>query len=245
MLGFMRSRAEPERPQTHDVAGRTLPLAIVENPRAKRLTLRIQPGDRGLKVTIPPGMAQIEIDRFLARHETWLAERVEKMPDRPHVRPGIKLPIKGVKHTIFHQPGRGVTTARVGTDGPELLVRGMPEHLPRRVADYLKRQAKTEIEPLVTKHAAAIGKSAKSIRYKDTISRWGSCSSAGNLSFSWRIAMAPPPVINYLVAHEVAHLKHMHHGSKFWALCEELCPDTKRCKDWLRRNGSKLQSIVF
>ena len=245
MLGFMRTRTGPQRPDTHSVAGRTLPLSIVENPRAKRLTLRIQPGDRGLKVTVPPGIAQTEIDRFLARHESWLAERIGDMPDRPHVRPGIKIPVKGVNHTIVHQPGRGVTGTRPGPDGPELLVRGMPEHLPRRVADYLKKQAKVEIEPLVARHAAVIRKNPSSIRYKDTISRWGSCSSAGNLSFSWRIMMAPPAVINYLVAHEVAHLNHMHHGPEFWALCEELCPDMKRCKDWLKRNGSKLQSIVF
>ena len=85
----------------------------------------------------------------------------------------------------------------------------------------------------------------KSIRYKDTVSRWGSCSSEGNLSFSWRIMMAPRPVIDYLVAHEVAHLVHMNHGPKFWALCEELCPDTKRCKAWLKKNGSALQAIGF
>ncbi|TIO80025.1 MAG: M48 family metallopeptidase, partial [Mesorhizobium sp.] len=73
----------------------------------------------------------------------------------------------------------------------------------------------------------------------------GSCTSEGNLSFSWRIMMAPPAVINYLVAHEVAHLKEMNHGPKFWKLCEKLCPDTDRCKDWLKRNGGALQAIVF
>lgn len=244
--GFARRHREPEqRPDSHQVAGRTLPLTIVENPRAKRLTLRIQPGDRGLKVTVPPGMAQAEIDRFLVRQEDWLTHKIAAMPDRPQVRPGIKLPIGGVNHLIVHRPGRGVTQVRTGNDGVELVVRGAPEHLPRRVADYLKKKAKTEIEPLVAKHALAVGRRAKSIRYKDTVSRWGSCSSEGNLSFSWRIAMAPPRVLNYLVAHEVAHLREMNHGPKFWALCEELCPDTKRCKTWLKRNGSKLQSIVF
>lgn len=245
-FGFARKMRQPEsRPDTHTVSGRTLPLAIIENPRAKRLTLRVQPGDRGLKVTVPPGMAQAEIDRFLARQEGWLELKIAAMPDRPQVRAGIKLPIGGVNHLIVHRPGRGTTNIRQTETGPQLLVHGPVEHLPRRVADFIKKQAKAEIEPLVARHAATIGETAKSVRYKDTVSRWGSCSSAGNLSFCWRIAMAPPAVINYLVAHEVAHLRHMDHSGDFWALCEALCPDTKRCKTWLKRNGAKLQAIVF
>jgi predicted metal-dependent hydrolase len=118
-------------------------------------------------------------------------------------------------------------------------------HLPRRLTDYLKREAKREIEALVEKHTAKVGRKAKAVRFKDTSSRWGSCTSDGNLSFSWRIMMAPRPVINYLVAHEVAHLKEMNHGPKFWKLCEELCPDTERCKAWLKKNGSTLQAIQF
>ena len=85
----------------------------------------------------------------------------------------------------------------------------------------------------------------KAVRFKDTTSRWGSCSSDGNLSFSWRIMMAPPAVIDYLVAHEVAHLKEMNHGPKFWKLCRELCPRTDEAKAWLQRNGSALQAIGF
>ena len=97
----------------------------------------------------------------------------------------------------------------------------------------------------MAKHTQAVGRKAKAIRFRDTSSRWGSCTSDGTLSFSWRIMMAPAPVINYLVAHEVAHLKEMNHGPKFWRLCEELCPDTERCKDWLKRNGGALQAIQF
>jgi predicted metal-dependent hydrolase len=97
----------------------------------------------------------------------------------------------------------------------------------------------------VMKYTATIGRRAKAIRFKDTTSRWGSCTSDGSLSFSWRIMMAPAPVIDYLVAHEVAHLKEMNHGPKFWKLCRELCPDTDRCKDWLKRNGAALQAIAF
>ena len=249
-FGFLRSLTKPApRPveeREHHVAGRTLPLRIVENERARRLTLRIDAGGQGLRITVPPGLRRGEVEKFLDRHRGWLEQRLAKVPDRPQVRPGIRIPLRGVPHLIVHEPGkRG--TAEVSQDeaGPVLIVHGDRLHLPRRVADFLKREAKREIEALVGKHTEAVGRKAKAIRFKDTSSRWGSCTSDGSLSFSWRIMMAPAPVINYLVAHEVAHLKEMNHGPRFWKLCTELCPDTDRCKAWLKRNGGALQAIAF
>jgi len=239
-------KPSPVEERLHVVAGRSLPLRIVENRRARRLTLRIDTGGRGLRITVPPGVARREVDRFLTRHQDWLEQRLAKVPKRPNVRPGIKLPIRGVPHRIVHEPGtRGTVTASKKTGEPLLIVHGEREHLPRRITDFLKRQAKRDIEALVEKHTTAIRKRAKTIRYRDTVSRWGSCTSEGNLSFSWRIMMAPPAVIDYLVAHEVAHLKEMNHGAKFWKLCEKLCPEMERCRAWLKRNGGALQAIGF
>jgi len=250
-FGFLKSlqsrpAPSPVQQREHRVAGRTLPLRIVENDRATRLTLRIDAGGRGLRITVPPGLARGEVERFLDRHQGWLEQRLAKIPDQPQVRPGIKVPIRGVPHAIVHEPEKRGTT-KIGRDanGPTLTVHGELAHLPRRVADFLKREAKRDIEALVEKHCTAAGRHAKAIRFRDTSSRWGSCTSDGALSFSWRIMMAPPPVINYLVAHEVAHLREMNHGPRFWQLCEELCPDTERCKAWLKRNGTALQAIVF
>ncbi|WP_420960498.1 M48 family metallopeptidase [Brucella sp. IR073] len=239
-------RSDAENGRAYEVAGRTLPLRVVENPRATRLTLRIEAGGKGLRVTIPPGLPAREVDRFLSRHEGWIETRIARLPDRAAVRPGIKIPIRGLPHLIVHEPGRGTVETAIGEDGERMLiVHGDRLHLPRRIADYLKREAQREMETLVARHTASVGRRAKAIRYKDTKSRWGSCTSDGVLSFSWRIAMAPPPVINYLVAHEVAHLIEMNHGPKFWKLCLELCPDTERCKAWLKRNGTLLQAIEF
>ena len=249
-LGFFRSLTKPApRPveeREHHVAGRTLPLRIVENERARRLTLRIDAGGQGLRITVPPGLKLGEVEKFLIRHQGWLEQRLAKVPDRPQVRPGIRIPLRGVPHLVVHEPGRR-GTVEVSRDeaGPVLIVHGDRLHLPRRIADFLKREARREIEALVGKHTEAVGRKARAIRFKDTSSRWGSCTSDGSLSFSWRIMMAPPPVINYLVAHEVAHLREMNHGPKFWKLCRELCPDTDRCKDWLKRNGGALQAIAF
>lgn len=226
----------------HAIAGRELPLRIYENPRARRLTLRIEAGGKGLRITIPPGVPEREVDSFLQRHEGWLESRIAKLPAEAIVRPGVKIPLRGVPHLIVHQSGRGTVEL---AEGNILLVYGDLAHLPRRVEDFLKAQVKREIEQLVRQHTSTIGRNAKAIRFKDTKSRWGSCTSDGVLSFSWRIGMAPPAIINYLVAHEVAHLIEMNHGPNFWKLCLELCPDTERCKAWLRRNGSALQAIEF
>lgn len=239
-------KVTPPAGHIHRVAGRELPLKIVENGRARRLILRIAPGGNELRVTIPPGVSLHEVRRFLERHHGWLEERLKKLPEQPLVRPGIKIPLRGVPHLIVHEPGvRGTVAVTTVEDQHALIVNGDRRHLPRRVADFLKQEARRDIEPLVARHTQTIGLRAKAIRYKDTTSRWGSCTSDGVLSFSWRIMMAPPAVINYLVAHEVAHLKEMNHSPRFWKLCSALCPDTERCKAWLKRNGTALQAIRF
>jgi predicted metal-dependent hydrolase len=230
----------------HAVAGRSLPLKVVENARATRLTLRIEPGGKGLRVTVPVGLRRGEVEKFLARNEEWLEQKLARLPTRPQVRPGIKLPLRGKPHRIVHDPARRGTVFVEEREGqPVLVVCGERSHLPRRLADFLKREARKDIERLVARHTARVGRRAKAIRYRDTTSRWGSCTADGVLSFSWRIMMAPPPVIDYLVAHEVAHLKEMNHGPKFWKLCHELAPDTERCRAWLKTNGNALQAISF
>lgn len=241
-----KSRPAPSSERVHHVAGRELPLRVVENARAKRLTLRIDAGGQALRVTVPPGLRPSEVDRFLDRHRDWLELKLARLPDRPQVRAGVKIPLRGTPHLIVHRPGKRGTVAVACEDGaPALHIHGEEADLPRRLADFLKREARRDIEPLVAKHTASVGRRAKAIRFKDTSSRWGSCTADGALSFSWRIMMAPPTVIDYLVAHEVAHLREMNHGPKFWALCRELCPRTDEARAWLKRNGSALQAIRF
>src|SRR5690606_21418371 len=137
----------------HAVAGRELPLKIVENARATRLTLRIEPGGKGLRITVPLGLRRGEIERFLARNEEWLEQKLAKLPLRPQVRPGIKLPIRGKPHRIVHESGRrGTVVVESRPEGPVIIVCGDRRHLPRRLADFLKREAKKDIERLVDKH---------------------------------------------------------------------------------------------
>ncbi|WP_320196914.1 M48 family metallopeptidase [Agrobacterium rosae] len=230
-----------------EVGGRSLPITIKENQRATRITLRIEPGGKALKMTIPYGLHHREVDDFLDRYNGWLKSRLAKFSDDAGIVDGGKIDIRGVAHRIEHTGTlRGVTHVVTNADGEAVLrVSGLPESLGKRIATFLKKEARADLERLVAVHAKTVGKSVRSISMKDTRSRWGSCSHEGNLSFSWRIVMAPESVIDYLAAHEVAHLREMNHGPKFWALCERLCPHTETSKAWLKRNGSQLHAIDF
>ena len=122
-------------------------------------------------------------------------------------------------------------------------MRGDPAHVARRVTDFLKREARRDLEAAVARHAEALGVRPRSITIRDTVSRWGSCSTTGALNFSWRIVLAPPDVLDYLAAHEVAHLKEMNHSERFWALVEQLMPGMEAQRDWLRMHGAGLHAV--
>lgn len=228
------------------VGERSLPLTIREHASATRITLRIDAGGRGLKLTVPRGLKSLEIDSFLDRHDEWLRKKLSKFEHHDGLCVGGHIAIRGLSHRIVHTGAiRGLTQIVERDDGPVLQVSGLEEHLPRRLAAFLKKEAKADLERLAFAHAASIGRSVRSITMKDTRSRWGSCTWDGALSFSWRIVMAPPFVIDYLAAHEVAHLKEMNHGPRFWALCQKLCPRTEEARRWLKANGSQLHALDF
>ncbi|CAD7049331.1 M48 family peptidase [Pseudorhizobium endolithicum] len=245
----VRLRRKPLAPEkrTLEIGNRAMPLTIRENPRSTRITLRIEPGARGLSLTVPVGLRRAEIDEFLDRHQGWLLTRLARFPQAsPLIGHGSSLMLRGVLHQVEHTGGlRGVTEAVVAEGRAVLRVSGMPEHAGRRIAAFLKKEARRDLEAAVLVHARHVRKPVKTISMKDTRSRWGSCSWDGNLSFSWRIVMAPPFVIDYLAAHEVAHLDQMNHGPEFWGLCRRLCPRTDEAKAWLKRHGSQLHAIDF
>lgn len=232
--------------RTVSVGNRELPLTVKTDRRATRLTLRIEPGGRALKITTPPNLPHYEVDRFLERHHGWLLKRLDKLPMDAGLDDGGTILFKGEEHRIVRTGKiRGVTEPGELDGQRVLFVGGAPEHLKRRLRDFLKKEAKAELETLASRHAAASGRKYSALSLKDTRSRWGSCTSDGKLSFSWRIMMAPPSVIDYLAAHEVAHLSEMNHGPRFWALCRKLCPGTDEAKTWLKKHGSALHGVDF
>lgn len=251
-MSFFKPRARSAKPKAPvirplEIDGRTLPLTIRQNERATRLTLRIEPGGRALKLTVPRGVPEREVDAFLERHRPWLATKLARFSGEPTIEIGGSILIRGVSHRIEHTGLlRGLTRTAVDRDGESVLrVSGGEDHVGRRISDFLKKEARRDLELRVAVHAKAVGRKVTSISMKDTRSRWGSCTTKGALSFSWRIVMAPPKVLDYLAAHECAHLKEMNHGPDFWALCEQLCPQTADAKHWLKRNGTMLHAIDF
>jgi predicted metal-dependent hydrolase len=155
------------------------------------------------------------------------------------------VPLRGVPHRIVHRGGaRGLVRVATGEDGtPELQAAGELPHLERRLTDFFKAEAKRDLVVAVARHAGRLGKPVKRIVVRDQTSRWGSCSSSAVLSFSWRLVLAPPWILDYLAAHEVAHLAEMNHGPRFWHILKDLCPETDRAKAWLRANGVALHAM--
>jgi len=197
-------------------------------------------------MTIPTGLPEREINAFLDRHQGWLMTKLARFSGESVLDEGGTILLRGVAHRIERTGKlRGLTEAVIIDDEPVLLVSGAEEHLRRRIADFLKKEARKDLERLVSIYARMVGRKVKSLSFKDTRSRWGSCAADGALSFSWRIVMAPPLVIDYLAAHEVAHLKEMNHGPKFWALCHQLCPRMEEARKWLKQNGSQLHALDF
>ncbi|AQS40785.1 MAG: Hypothetical protein BHV28_00590 [Candidatus Tokpelaia hoelldobleri] len=236
-------------PQSYALSDRELPLKVVADTRARRLILRIEQGGKGLRVTAPPGIRGRDVERFVDRHRDWLERRLHGIPAPTDsgaiLHDGAHIMLFGKQHRIVYVGGRGVAEVAERDGELCLLVYGDEQYLARRVKDFVRKQAERVIAPLVEHYSAVAGRKPKSVRYKDTVSRWGSCSADGHLSFSWRIAMAPADVIRYLVAHEVAHLIEMNHAPQFWALCERLCPGSQQQRTWLKYNGQSLHAVHF
>ncbi|WP_019995992.1 M48 family metallopeptidase [Aureimonas ureilytica] len=237
---------KPALPDELLVNERRVPLQVREHPTARRIVLRIAPGGGGVRLTVPRRTARATILDFLERHRGWMEERLGPAPS--HVADGAFLPFRGGSLLVRHDPARRL--ARLDPPAGEgepwrLHVGGEAAHTARRVADALKREARRDLEAAVERHAMALGLRPRALSLKDTTSRWGSCTADRRLSFSWRIVMAPPFVLDYLVAHEMAHLREMNHGPGFWALCRELCPGMDAGRDWLRREGASLHAWRF
>ena len=218
-------------------------LAVVEwrrSARAQRVSLRIDPRGGAIIVTLPMRASRRAGMALLMNHRDWLADRLAALPDAIRFADGAISPIAGEPHRIRHAP-----TARGGAflqDG-ELIVTGAPEFLRRRTHDFLRKEAGRRLSALVTEKSALAALHPRRITVKDTKSRWGSCASDGSLSFSWRLVMAPHYAQDYVAAHEVAHLRHMNHGPRFWALVDQLTPHKDPAIEWLHSEAPRLLRI--
>jgi predicted metal-dependent hydrolase len=208
--------------------------------RARRVSLRIDPTGGSVVVTLPARATRKAGMALLMGHADWVSNRLAALPEAITFTDGASIPIAGVPHRIRH-----VANARGAAFllDQELHVTGAPEFLSRRVRDFLRQEARRRLGALVAAKSALIGVTPKRLTIKDTTSRWGSCAPDKSLALSWRLVMTPPFVQDYVVAHEVAHLRHMNHSPRFWAQVDELTPHTKAAIPWLRAEGVRLLRI--
>jgi predicted metal-dependent hydrolase len=212
-------------------------LELKVSPRATRLTLRVDAARDVVQVIVPRGVGEAEAARFVARHADWVRARLAAMPPRRAFEPGVHVPVLGVDHEIRHDPAhRGGTRRRDGA----IVVGGQPEFLARRVRDFLAAEARAELGARSREKAAQLGAKVAAVTVRDTRSRWGSCATGGRLSYSWRLILAPEWVLDYVVAHEVCHLREMNHSVRFWRLVSTLVADVEAPRAWLKENGSRL-----
>ena len=177
---------------------------------------------------------------LLMNHAEWVANRLAALPDALPFADGSIVQIGDVPHRIRHVPQeRGGAWLQDG----ELCVSGAPEFLRRRVTDFLRAEALRRLSALALAKTEKLGVTARRIVMKDTRSRWGSCASDGSLAFSWRLVMTPEFVQDYVTAHEVAHLKHMNHGKRFWSQVDRLTPHADAAIPWLRAEGFRLLRV--
>jgi predicted metal-dependent hydrolase len=193
-------------------------------------------------LTLPPRGSLKEARVFAEKHGGWIAARLKRLPAAAPFVPGMDVPLRGVPHRIVHRGGmRGTVWTEVDGHGAALLcVAGEAPHVHRRIGDFLRREARRDLAAASRRHAAALGVAVKRIAVRDQSSRWGSCSNSGALSYSWRLILAPSFVLDYLAAHEVAHLVELNHSARFWRVVRGLYPDADRAKAWLDAHGTEL-----
>jgi hypothetical protein len=220
-----------------DIDGLAVPIRLKRSGLASAMSLRLDQRDGSVILVLPDHVPQAKGLAFVRSKADWLRERIAALPQQIPFHAGHRLPLLGVEHELRPAPGqrRGVWAE----DGV-IHVCGQPEHFARRVGDWLKLKARDEIASRAGPMAETVERPLGRITLRDARTRWGSCTSRGDLAFSWRLILAPAEVLTYVVAHEVAHLVELNHSPAFWQVVERLSPHSKPARAWLKRHGARL-----
>lgn len=227
-------------PEALRVGDPPIEVRLRRDPRARRLILRLARGTGAPVLTLPPGLPLATARAFLQDQDGWLRGRLAARPALRPVGDGTTLPFGDGTLTLCASP-----KGRLRREGDRLLIPGPAEALPLKTATFLRAAARDACAGRSARHAAALHRRVARISLRDPRSRWGSCTATGEIMFSWRLILAPSAVLDYVAAHEAAHLVEMNHGPAFWALVARLCPDFQEHRDWLRRNGPDLHCWDF
>lgn len=216
-------------------------IRVRRSARARRFSLRVAQAGGGVTLSLPRVARLDDALAFVQAQEGWIRRTLARQPEMTPVCAGATLPFEGRPVSIVVAPEQRVAELR----DDRLLLPARSRSLGAQVAGYLKTAARTRLAAACDRHAAALGRRFRAITLRDTRSRWGSCTSEGRLMFSWRLIMAPPEVLDYVAAHEVAHLAEMNHSPAFWAEVALLCPDYRARRGWLRTHGAGLHRFDF
>jgi len=216
-------------------------IELRRHAAARRYTLRVRETSRDIVLTIPPRGSLRQARSFAEKNVGWIAARLKRLPGPIAFVDGATIPLRGEPHKIVHRGNaRGTVWIEADENGLLLCVAGNEQHIARRLRDFLKSEAKRDLIAASRKYAALLGVTIRSVSVRDTASRWGSCSYQGALSYSWRLIFAPPFVLDYLAAHELAHRLELNHSKRYWKIVDSVFPERKRAESWLRANGAQL-----
>lgn len=215
-------------------------VVIKRSRRARRLALRLDPVERVFHLVIPPGTPMSRAKDFAREHKEWMQERLCDLPEPVPFTHGQTIPIFGKNRMISIHKKKSLRTTDIILKYNELLVFTNLEDPAPKIKAYLARLAKEEITRLAHEKVRRIKKKIRTIHVRDTKSRWGSCSEDARLSFSWRLIFAPYESLDYVVGHEVAHLKHLDHSKAFWSVCRQLSDDFLEGQYWMSNYGHEL-----
>ena len=215
-------------------------IKIRHSSRARRVALRLDPIERVFTLVVPKGMSMRRAQAFAEGQESWMQEKLAELAPKITFEDSVIVPIFGVRTqiTIHHESTLKVTKC-ILEDGI-LHVRTNKNDPSSRIIRFLKALVKDELTILSKDKAAQIGKEIARVSVGDSKTRWGSCSSSNSIAYSWRLVFAPPEALDYVVAHEVAHLQHLDHSKAFWSLCRELSGNYVEGKYWMDNHGAEL-----
>ena len=241
---FVKAWSEvPVEPISILVDDRPVIVNFRRNSRAKRIILRLTRDSAGVVVTLPKNMGSARAQAFVEKSVPWISKHLKQRTPQTGLGHGSIIPLRGVSHEV-----RAITARRgiITIDSAErlILVPGDPVHVSRRLQDWLKAQAKADLTEASMRYAQAMEVKFRRISIRDQKSRWGSCSASGDLSYNWRLILAPAHILDYVAAHEVAHRQHMNHGPKFWRLVLTHCPHASAAKHWFKSNSAELHRFT-
>ncbi|ATU74084.1 hypothetical protein SXCC_01370 [Gluconacetobacter sp. SXCC-1] len=227
--------------ETVPIASGTVTVCWRPSRQARRISMRIDPRSGHVIITLPRGARRADGLALLRAHSAWVVAGLSRLPPVAELRHGGRVLLDGAALEIHHAPEarRGVWLE----DG-RLHVSGEQDFIARRVGAYLRAQAQLLLPARLGIQAGQAGLRPTQVRLRDTKSRWGSCSSDGTIMLCWRLVMAPREVQHYIIAHELAHLRHMNHGPDFWLLVDELTPHRRQAEKWLHTHGASLHRLV-